>query len=127
MMRRLTMFDPTAPDRWPTQQAAGREAFQLRHGIVIGTLIAVLYDVALLLVRHDLALFFSIHHASQLLLICLSVGPIAGLIAGRMLWRLGEHRYGDALLTREFLGKPMEPKAAEPKFGHVRVSSYPDH
>ncbi|HEY2855821.1 MAG TPA: hypothetical protein VGJ18_23490 [Gemmatimonadaceae bacterium] len=99
----LTTFDPTDPDRWPVQQARGRESFQLRYGIPVGVLAAVLYDLALLVARQDVPLFFSAHHAMQLFVIMISIGPVAGLIVGRMLWRVGERRYGDAVLTREFL------------------------
>ena len=100
---RLTMHDPTDPERWPAQQARGRESFQLRYGIPVGALVAVLYDLVLLVARHDVALFFSPRHAMQLLVIMIGVAPVAGLIAGRMLWRVGERRYGDMVLTREFL------------------------
>ena len=57
-----------------------------------------------LLARGDAALFFSAHHAIQLLLITMTIGVVAGLLLGRMLWRIGERRYGDELLTREFYG-----------------------
>lgn len=103
MRSRLTILDPTVPDRWPAHQANGRESFQLRYGTPIGVVAAVLYDVALLVARHDVALFFSARHALQLFVIMISVAPVAALIAGRMLWRIGERRYGDAVLTREFL------------------------
>ena len=103
MRRSLTTIDPTDPERWPAQQVRGRESFQLLYGLPVGVLVAVLYDLALLIARHDLPLFFSAHHAMQLCIIMISVGPVAGLIVGRMLWRIGERRYGDAVLTREFL------------------------
>lgn len=100
----LTTFDPTDPECWPAQQARGRESFQLLYGLPVGVLAAVLYDLTLLVARHDVPLFFSAQHAMQLFIIMISVGPVAGLIVGRMLWRIGERRYGDAVLTREFLG-----------------------
>jgi hypothetical protein len=102
---RLTIPDLTDPEHWPEQQIRGRAAFQLRYGIPVGVLLAVVYDVVLLAVRHDLPLFFAARHAAQLVLITLCVAPVGGLIAARMLWRRGERRYGDALLTREFLGE----------------------
>ena len=114
MMRsRLTIYDPTDPERWPAQQARGRESFQLRYGIPVGVLVAVLYDLALLVARHDAALFLSSHHAMQLSVIMIGVTPVAGLIAGRMLWRIGERRYGDAVLTREFLRASSDPAPAQ--------------
>ena len=113
--RRLTELDPTDPERWPAQQARGRPAFQLRYGMVIGMLIALLYDIVLLVARHDLPLFLSVRHAVQLLVVIMCVAPAIGLMAGRVLWRLGERRYGDALLTREFLGKADDRGAAEPE------------
>jgi hypothetical protein len=102
--RRLTIADLTDPEHWPEQQLRGRAAFQLRYGIPLGVLIAVVYDVVLLAARHDLPLFLSARHAVQLVLITMCVAPVGGLIAARMLWRRGERRYGDAVLTREFLG-----------------------
>lgn len=103
-MIHLTNLDPTEPSRWPEQQARGRAAFLLRYGaLALGLPITVLYDLLLLASRHDWALLVSTHHVVQLLLISVSVGPIAGLIVGRMLWRVGERRHGDAILAREFL------------------------
>ncbi len=102
---RLTIHDPTDPARWPTQRERGRIAFQLLYGVLaLGLPIAIVFDVALLLVRHDGALFFSPHHVLRLLLITFTIAPTTGLLLGRMLWRLGEQRYGDTLLTAEFYG-----------------------
>ena len=101
--------DPTHPLRWPEQQVRGRVAFQIQYGVLcLGLPLAVLFDVVLLLARGDAALFFSAHHAIQLLAITMTVGVIAGLVLGRILWRVGERRYGDALLTREFYGDREE-------------------
>ena len=97
------MIDPTEPSGWPKQQERGRAAFQIQYGVLgVGLPIAVVFDIALLLIRHDAALFFSPYHVIQLLLITLTVGLTAGLLIGRMLWRVGERRYGDEILTREF-------------------------
>ena len=115
--QRLKKLDPTDPERWPAQQARGRPAFQLRYGMVIGMLLAMLYDVVLLVIRNDLPLLLSVRHAVQLLLVIVCVAPAAGLIAGRVLWRLGERRFGDALLTREFLGKVDVRVTGEPEVG----------
>ena len=105
MIDRLWKHDPTRPEQWPQQVARGRIAFQLRWGVIaIGTPIAILFDLSLLAMHQDGALFLSAHHAIQLLLISTTIGPLTGLIAGRILWRVGERRFGDALLTREFLG-----------------------
>lgn len=96
-------LDPTHPRRWPAQQARGRVAFQVQYGVLgLGLPIAIVFDVILLFARGDAALFFSAHHAIQLLLITMTVGVVAGLLLGRVLWRIGERRYGDELLTREF-------------------------
>ena len=98
--------DPTHPLRWPAQRERGRVAFQIQYGVLgLGLPLAVLFDVVLLLWRGDRAVFFSAHHAIQLLVIVMTVGVVAGLLLGRMLWRLGERRYGDAVLTREFYGE----------------------
>jgi len=98
-------LDPTDPKRWPAQRERGRIAFQLQYGVLgLGLPIAIIFDVILLLARGDAALFFSAHHAIQLLLITMTIGVVAGLLLGRMLWRIGERRYGDELLTREFYG-----------------------
>jgi hypothetical protein len=52
--------------------------------------------------------------AVQLLLIIATFGPTVGLLIGRMLWRVGERRYGDLLLTREFLTDGAQPNGARP-------------
>jgi hypothetical protein len=97
--------DPTHPTRWPAQQVRGREVFALQYGVLaLGLPLSVVLDVIVLVVRRDAALFFSAHHAIQLLLMTTTVGLVAGLLLGRTLWRIGERRYGDVLLTREFGG-----------------------
>ena len=103
------MIDPMHPSRWPEQQARGRVAFQLQYGVLgLGIPIAVVFDIVLLLIRHDAALFFSAHHVVQLLLITVTIGLVAGLTLGRVMWRIGERRYGDRLLTKQFMGERAE-------------------
>ena len=120
MRRRLT--DPTHPDRWPAQQERGRAAFQLQYGVLmLGLPLAVVFDLVMLVVRGDLALFFSVHHAVQLGLFTMAIAPVAGLTLGRLLWRIGERRYGDHVLTRAFMGDdPREPP--RPPIGYISVS-----
>jgi len=113
MSHRLTMLDPTNPSRWPDQQARGRAAFQLTYGVMWGGLpLSLLFDGYLLVTRGDLAWTFTAHHAVQLLLITLTVAPAAGALLGRVLWRVGERRYGDLLLTQEFLRDVSQPEPA---------------
>ena len=115
-------LDPTRPERWPEQQEQGRAAFQLRYGILaLGLPLAVVYDLGVLVARGDLALFFSTHHAVQLALVLMTVAPMVGLIIGRMLWRVGERRYGDQLLTRAFMGNDPDERR-RPPIGYVQVS-----
>ena len=109
----LTNLDPTHPSRWPNQQARGRPAFQLIYGIIaLGLPISVVFDVYLLVSRRDVAWAFTAHHAVQFLPITMTVAPASGALLGRILWRIGEARYGDLLLTQEFLRGISQPEPA---------------
>jgi hypothetical protein len=122
---RRRSLDPTRPERWPEQQERGRTAFLLQYGVLaLGLPIAVVFDLLLLIQAGDLAIFFSAHHAFQLALMTSTIGPVVGLILGRMLWRIGERRYGDALLTRAFMGDdPAEERQRQRlPIGYVPVS-----
>ena len=99
------IVDPTHPDNWPAQQERGRAAFELKYGLFpLGLPLAVLFDLVVVVLRGDLPIYFSAHHAVQLALFTLSIAPVAGLTLGRMLWRIGERRYGDQILTRAVMG-----------------------
>lgn len=98
-------LDPTHPSRWREQQARGRVSFQIRYGVLgVGLPLAILFDVTLLVFRRDLSLLLTTHHVLQLGFLCIAVAPLIGAAAGRVLWQVGERRFGDHLLTREFLG-----------------------
>jgi hypothetical protein len=106
-----TRIDPTRPSVWMAQRARGHAAFVFRHGALpIGLPLALLLDFALLVRRHDLPLLFSAEHAIQLEMLELIVGIPAGLIVGRLLWRVGERRSAQEQLTRAFDINPSEPR-----------------
>ena len=116
------IVDPTHPDNWPAQQERGRAAFELKYGLLaLGLPLAVLFDLVVVVVRGDLPIYFSARHAVQLGLFTLSIAPVVGLTLGRMVWRIGERRYGDQILTRAFMGEdPAEQR--RPPIGQIPVS-----
>jgi hypothetical protein len=95
--------DPTRPAVWAAHRTSGHAAFLFRYGVLpIGLPLAILMDAVLLVERHDVPIFLSAEHAIQLELLVLIVGIPAGLLAGRVMWRVGERRSAQEQLTRAF-------------------------
>lgn len=119
---RRRVMDPTHPNNWPAQQERGRAVFELKYGLLaLGLPLALLFDLVVVVLRGDLPIYFSAHHAVQLGLFTLAIAPVAGLTLGRMLWRIGERRHGDQILTRAFMGDdPAEQR--RPPIGQIPVS-----
>jgi hypothetical protein len=103
MERWWSRVDPTRPDAWTIRRTNGHAAFLLRYGVLpIGFPLAILLDFVLLVERHDLPIFLSAEHAIQLELLVWTVGIPAGLLVGRVMWRVGERRSAQEQLTRAF-------------------------
>jgi hypothetical protein len=115
MARWWLRADATRPGDWAARRAGGYAPFLFRYGVLpLGFPAAILLDLALLARRHDLPLFLSAEHALQLELVVLIVGIPAGLLAGRVLWRVGERRAAEEQLTRAF---DIVPEVAERRVG----------
>jgi len=95
--------DPTRPAVRADHRDGSFPRFLYRFGVLpVGLPVAVLLDLTLFAWAGDSALFFSAEHAIRLQVVILGVGVPAGLLAGRILWRLGERRAADEQLTRAF-------------------------
>ncbi len=125
-LSRWARIDPTRPDRFAAWTARGRAEFLVRCGVVaIGLPIAIVVDLVLLVRRRELPLFFSAEHAIQLELLIAILGVPAGLLVGRVLWRVGERRAGEAALTREFAIGAVDESAGQPAAGVPSATSVP--